>query len=145
MDEDIFAIVGVFGALSFVAYWFFHAIVRWREVGQQGRIMTMMIDRVGSGTEAAQVLESSAARSIFEKIADRRTVVLQRIMRAVQSGILLVFLGAAMFTLRPRFTGEEELAMLVLATLALSLGLAFLLAAGVSFSLSRRWKLIDES
>jgi hypothetical protein len=105
----------------------------------------MLVDRVGSGAEAVQVLESSAARSVFEKLVDRRTLVLQRILRAVQSGILLVFLGGALFALQPQFSGEEAQAMVVLGTLSLSLGLAFLLAAGVSFSLSRRWKLIDES
>ena len=143
--KGLAAIAGVFGSFCFVTFWFFQGILRWRETGQQTRIMTDLIARIGSGAEAAQVLESSAARSVFDKLVDRRTIVLQRILRAVQSGILLVFLGGALFTLRPRFTGEEELAMMVLATLALSLGLAFLLAAGVSFGLSRRWKLIDES
>jgi hypothetical protein len=75
---------------------------------------------------------------------DRRTLVLQRVLRAIQSGIVLLVLGIALFIVRPQFTGEGSLGLLVFGTLSTALGIAFLLAAAVSYMLSRRWGLLAD-
>ncbi len=90
-------------------------------------------------------LESSAAQSLFDRMVDRRTLVLERMLRALQSGIVLIVLGIAIFVIRTQFTDEEALAALVFGTLSLAVGTAFLLAGGMTYVLSLRWGLLKET
>lgn len=143
--EGLASIVGGLGLLAFVIWTLLHSILRWREISRDGQIMSQLASQVRGGDEAAKFLESSSVRSLFQRMVDRRTLVLERVMRALQSGIVLVLLGVAIFVIRGQLTGDDALAALVFGTLSLSLGIAFLIAAGASFALSSRWGLLNET
>ena len=144
--EDIVAILTVFGAIAFVMYTVVRGLVRAWELSRQARVMTRLVETVGTGADAAALIESPAGRALFDRMSDRRTLVLQGVLRSVQSGIVLTILGIALYLLRPAITDQDSrTALLVFGVLAAALGIAFLVAAGVSFLLSRRWGLLEPS
>jgi nitrate reductase gamma subunit len=142
--DDVFEIgVPIFG-MVFLFWAFFQAILRWREISRETQIMSQLVGQLRGGEEAVAFLESSSARALFDGMVDRRTLVLQRVLRALQSGIVLVVLGVAIFVIGPQATTEDAaVAALVFGTLSLALGIAFLLAAGASYALSQRWGLLE--
>lgn len=142
--EDLAAIVGVFAVIMFVVWTVLHSILRWREISRETQIMSHLVAQVRGGQEVAEFLESASVRSMFDRMIDRKTLVLQRVLRALQAGIVLVFLGVAILVIRGQLTGDDELAALVFGTLSLTLGLAFLLAGAMSYALSLRWGLLKE-
>ena len=144
--EGVVSIVGGIGLLCFVAWLLVHLILRWREISRETQVVSGLAAQVGSGDEAVRFLEAPSVQSLFERIADRRTLVLQRVLRAVQTGIVLLALGIAMFVARLqfRFSDDEAQVAGVLGTLAVSLGVAFLVAALASYLLSERWGLLKE-
>lgn len=147
--EDALAILVVFGVLAFIVVSFIRAVVRWRETGKQAAVMIRLIDTVGTSEDAGALLESSTLQSFVERAVDRRTMVLGRVIRAVQSGIVLLVVGATFFLIRSIAAGQdlagpdEYFGFTVLGTIAIALGVAFFLAAGASYGLSSRWGLID--
>ena len=112
---------------------------------RESQIMSQLAAQVRGGEEAAKFLDSSSARSVFDRMIDRRTLVLERVMRALQMGIVLLLLGVAMFVIRTQLADDEAVGALVFGTLSLALGAAFLIAAGVSYALSSRWGLLRET
>jgi hypothetical protein len=133
------------GVAAFVIWLLLKTILRWREISRETRIMSQLVAQVENAEEAARFLESSGVRTLFERMIDQRTLVLERVLRAVQAGIVLVILGIAIFVIRSQLTDGEAMAALVYGTLSCALGLAFLLAAGTSYALSVRWGLVKEA
>ena len=142
--EGVVAIIGGIGTVCFMAWLLVQCVLRWREISRETRVVSGLVTQVGSGDEAIRFLEAPSVRSLFERIADRRTLVLQRVLRAVQTGVLLLALGIAMFVARLQFPDDEVQVAGVLGTLAVSLGVAFLVAALASYLLSERWGLLKE-
>ncbi len=142
--DEIVAMIALAATTAFVAWWFLHSFLRWREISRETQIMTQLVAQVRSGEEAAVFLESSSAQALFDRMVDRRTLVLGRMLRALQSGIVLIVLGIAIFVIRTQFTDDEALAALVFGTLSLAVGAAFLLASGMTYVLSLRWGLLKE-
>jgi hypothetical protein len=147
--DDVVAIIAFFGTVIVFVVTLANLITRWREISQQSQVMTRLVDSVGSGEDAVTLMESPTLRSFVDRAMDRRTVVLGRVIRSVQVGIVLVVTGGALFGLRSTVAGaggadaEAYTGFTVLGTLALALGVAFFLAAGASYWLSSRWKLIE--
>jgi hypothetical protein len=144
--EGIVAIISVFGAGSFLVQGLVTAVVRAKQINRHAQVMTRLVDKISSPADTAAFLNSPAALRLFEGALDRRTLVLQRVLLSIQSGIVLSILGAAFFLIRTQVTDPDgQLALLVFGTLGLALGVAFLLAAGASYTLSQRWGLLREA
>lgn len=143
--EGVVSIAGAFATMTFIVWAFLQALLRWREISRESQIMSQLASQVRGGEEAAAFLESSSAQALFDRMMDRRTFVLQRVLRALQSGVVLSLLGIAMFVIRSQFAGDDAVAALVIGTISLALGVAFLIAAGMSYVLSSRWGLLKET
>ncbi len=141
--EGTVAIIGGIGMITFMAWLLVQFILRWREITRETQVVSGLVAKVGSADEAVRFLEAPSVRSLFERMVDRRTLVLQRVLRAVQSGIVLLALGIAMFVARSQLP-DDEVEVAVLGTLAVSLGVAFLVAALASYLLAERWGLLAE-
>lgn len=145
--DDAVPVIAFFGTVIVFMVTLANLITRWREISQQSQVMTRLVDSVASGEDAVTLLESPALRSFVARAMDRRTVVLGRVIRSVQVGIVLVVTGVTLFVLRSTVAGsggaDAEAGFTVLGTLALALGVAFFLAAGASYGLSSRWRLIE--
>ena len=87
MDEDVLMFGMLFGAMTFAFWVFLRSILRWREISRETQIMTQLVAQVRSADEAATFLESSSAQALFDRMIDQRTLVLERVLRAMQSGI----------------------------------------------------------
>ncbi len=144
--EDIVAIISVFGSLGFVTYTIVMALVRSKEIGRQAQIMTRLIESASGAGEASALLESPAAARLFGRLTDRRALALERVLLSIQSGIVLAIVGFGLLVIRTQVPETpNQVTLLVLGVLAITLGVAFLAAAGVSYTLSRNWGLLRES
>jgi hypothetical protein len=144
MDGTI-AIIFFFSTAGFVIYTIVTALLRSKEIGQQAQVMIRLVDQVGTAGEAAAFLESDAGRRWFQRLVDRRTLVLQRVLLSVQSAIVLGTVGVACLLIRTQVVeAEERFGLMVVATLGIALALAFLLAAASTYFLSQRWGLLED-
>lgn len=100
-----------------------------------------LLDRIGSAHEFGQFLGTEGGARFLDSLSIERGAPQQRVLNAVQTGIVSLALGLAFFMLAGGRRDEEE--FMVLATVATSLGVGLLLAAVVSFVLSRYMGLFD--
>jgi hypothetical protein len=148
MAEDvlvpIFGIIGVFGSTAFIAY----VILEMYRSRQRTRLMSefhqKLLDRVTSAQDLGVLMNSSGGDRLLASLsgpagAGPHT----RILRAVQSGLVLLTLGVGLFviawTIYP--TGRNELN--VSAAISMSLGTGLLLSAAAAYALSKRMGLMN--
>lgn len=157
MAEDLLEGIGVLVIMSSI-FTFFAWLVRvvldhrrWlRQSKTQVEAHAKILDRLTSHDDLLAYIQSPAGQRFLEsapiEIDGRQRPVntsLSRVLLAVQAGIVLVALGFGFTVLQGRF-GEAGKGFWMLSTLAMALGVGFLLSAGASYVISARHGLIAD-
>ncbi|HEY7169413.1 MAG TPA: hypothetical protein VH417_01130 [Vicinamibacterales bacterium] len=140
----------IFGSMVWIVYLIVSAI----RARQQTRLSTefhaKLLERIGSARELGELLNTEGGRNLLETlVVDRTPAPQQRILRAAQSGTVLVTVGigvwlALMVAVRdwPRGVGSG---VFVIASVIVATGAGLLLSAKVSHSISRNLGLLERS
>jgi hypothetical protein len=108
----------------------------------QAEAQSKMLEKLGSAEEIKAYLESDAGRKFFDSDALEQERPYRRILGSIQAGLILALVGLAVFLMHGRM-GAEQHEFAFLGSIALALGLGFLLSAGAAFLLSKSWGLIN--
>jgi hypothetical protein len=100
-----------------------------------------LIERIGSARELGEFLTTDAGARFLDSLAMERSTPQARILRAMQSGLVLLCLGLGLFTFlwwSPTLPAPVWDTVMLLATIVSALGIGFILSAGASYVLSQR-------
>jgi hypothetical protein len=124
---------------------------RWyRLLKVQTDMHAKMVDRFASSQEIIAYMESEAGKRFLEspkfdiQPSNSASFPFNRILWSVQVGLITTTLGGGLFFLRNRVPQEGEMPLLVFGTIAIMLGIGFLLSSAVSYILSKHFGLIEE-
>lgn len=146
----IFAIVAVFGSMTYVAYVVLEAFRLRQHARLTSEFHHKLLDRVGSAQELGVLLNTEGGAKLLSSWAARPKnggAPHARILRAIQAGFVLLALGVGLFAFvffSPSLPLDGTHAITIFATIGVSLGVGLLLAAGASYGLSRRMGLLDD-
>lgn len=147
MDEQMVGLIGsMFFMMSLLVLVGFIAWIRVRErtrtADLQAETVRRLIDKLGTSQEAMAYLESESGKKLLDSISPPpRTNPYRRILTAVTVGAVLVCLGFGLLVLTGLVPEGEEL--IRGAVILLALGAGFLIAAGLSYRLSKSWGLLE--
>ncbi len=122
---------------------------RWRKMVKiQSEMHGKLLEKFGTTQEMLAYMESEAGRRFLEsppfETEHKQAFPYARILWSVQIGLILAVSGTGLLFLRTRVAAEEAgAALLVFGTLCLTLGIGFLLSAGVSYLLSKSFGLLE--
>jgi len=123
---------------------------RWKNMlAVQTETHAKLLEKFGSSADMLAYMESEAGRRFLEppafEAAHRQGMGFPygRILWSVQAGIILALLGAGLMFLRGRVSVDADAPLLVFGTLGLTIGIGFLLSAGVSYAMSKSFGLLD--
>jgi hypothetical protein len=153
-------VIGSLFLLGFIAFlgtflWLVRIFARsrrWSRVFKlQSEVHGKLIDKIGSSQDLAVYMNAEAGKHFLEGAplptdCDGGHLVpsaAAQLLSSLQTGIVLVFLGISLFLVSPAF-GQMVTPTRVLGTLAMMLGLGFIVSAGVSWVLARRLGLMPE-
>jgi hypothetical protein len=114
-------------------------------------LQTKLLDRIGSGHELAEFSQTEGGQRFLQALSMEpgesrisKGMPVDRILGSIQKGVILALLGLGFLFLSLRYRMLDPGAFLftVVGVIALSLGIGFLVSAGVSYRLSRRFGLI---
>lgn len=133
--------------------WVFRAVLenrRWKNmVAVQSDTHAKLLEKFGSSADMLAYMESETGRRFLEppafEAAHRQGMGFPygRIIWSVQAGIILAALGTGLMFLRGRISADADAPLLVFGTLGLTIGLGFLLSAGVSYAMSKSFGLLE--
>ena len=147
----------VFLTVAFTLGWLVKYIVghrRWlRTTKIQTEVHTRLLERFSANEELLAYVQSPAGSRFLQAppaTADipngsGMSAPFTRILWSVQAGLVLAVAGAGMLMIRRHLLEEVSQMLLVIGTLALSIGIGFALAAIASYMLSNRLGLFDRT
>lgn len=140
----------VFGSFIWAIYLVVSAIRSRQQMRLSSEFHTKLLERIGSARELGELLNTEGGRSLLQTLViDHAPAPHQRILRAAQSGTVLVTIGvgtwiALMLAVRdwPRGVGS---AVFVVTSVLVATGAGLLLSAKVSHSISKNLGLLDRA
>lgn len=144
MQDYIIGIVVVssFIASSFVVWTIATTIRRIKRDRRRYETQSKLLEKFGSSAELLEYLSSEPGQQFLESTELERSSPHGRILKAMQAGILALFVGCALLMLRDQL-GEGVEGALVFGSLLVALGLAFLVSSALSYKLSSAWGLLS--
>ena len=147
MDVTPVLIVGVvFITTAWVISIFVEAFRHRAQVRAAAEFQGKLLDKIGSTQEFGEFLNSAGGTRFLDSVRiETEAGPHVRVLRALQSGIVLSLLGVGLFVLMSarQLPYDAEDGMAVFATLALATGVGLLIAAGATFAMSRRMGLMN--
>jgi hypothetical protein len=152
--KDVLIVLVLFPTVFGSTVWIVYLIVSAIRARQQTRLSTefhaKLLERIGSARELGELLNTEGGRNLLETlVVDRTPAPQQRILRAAQTGTVLVTVGigawlALMFAVRDWPPGIGS-GVFVIASMIVATGAGLLLSAKVSHSISRNLGLLDRA
>jgi hypothetical protein len=133
-------------AMIVLIVWLAH-LSRKHLIHEQAELRRRLLDKFNSGQELTQFLATPQGQSFIKEleIGGRMRSAKHRILGSIKTGIVLLLLGAGFLVLQRYISGRHEFEVIIPAVILLALGVAFLIAAGVSYWLSKKWGIFEES
>ncbi len=144
MNEDLIVLPALFAMFCWIFWVIFTSVRRYKTAKLQAGVHTSLIEKFGSSQDLLVYVQSDAGKRLVDSLGVDHSSPFSRIFLALQTGVILIPLGLGLLFLRGRVAGTEE-GFLVFGTLLLTLGIGFLAAAGVSYTLSKSLGLLDQA
>lgn len=156
MAEEIIGGIGVFVIISAVIsffVWVVRTIIdhrRWLRLSKvQVEVHSKVLDRLSSHDDLLAYIQSPSGRRFLDSApfevggpARPSSAALTRVVWSLQAGIVLCAVGVGFLVLGRTALSEAAQGLSIISTLALALGLGFVVSAGVSYTISTRHGLI---
>lgn len=136
----VLAILSVFGSVSFLIWVNVDGLRRRQQLRVMEAFHNKLLDRISNGKELAEFMDSPGGTKFMDSISTERTHPAQRVLRAVQIGIVLCAAGMGCRVISWQSTLVERDAtegFAILGILLLSVGIGYLVSAGATFGLGR--------
>jgi hypothetical protein len=147
MGSEIIIIPAMCFMVGFIVYILVEGSRRRQQVKALTEFHAKLLDRLGSAKEFAEFFTSDAGARFMELMSSREGGAPQmRILRSMQTGLVLLALGVGFFIMLDMRTFQIEAAdgLMVMATAATSIGVALVISTGLSYLLSKRMGLIGQ-
>ena len=149
MDVDVLIPLGLFTWFGFTAWVIVEGFRRRQQLKVQAEFQCKLLDRMGSAQELNALFNSEGGTKLLASFESPRRgwAVHARILRALQSGLVLLSLGIGLFLLLGNRSAwidtEAKDGLALFGTIATALGVGLLLSATGAYALSRHMGLLS--
>ncbi len=144
MNPELVVTVSIPSLIAWVTWTIFSTIRRYKIAKLQAEIQSKLLDKVASSQELLAFAQTEPGREMLASLKVERISPYSRIIGAMQTGIVMTFVGVALLSLRGHVQGASE-GFLLIGTLITVLGLGFGVSAAASYYLSKSFGLLNES
>jgi hypothetical protein len=146
MNSDLIVAFTLPGMFSWFAWVIFSTFRRYKIARLQADVQSRLLERIGTGEDLLAYAQTDAGRQLLESLKVERVIShapFNKIIGALQAGIVLFFFGCAMLWLRGHVAATNTDGFTVFGALSIAVGLGFGFSAAASYYLSRSFGLLD--
>jgi hypothetical protein len=139
MNNEAVFFFSFFGMISFVVWVIVNGWQRRQHVKLVTDFNNRVLERLGSMKEFSEFLHTDGGDRLMRVLTAERgaTAPRDRILRAVQSGVVFVAVGLGLSFVAWRTIGDEHEVLTVISAIVLSLGVGLMLSSAASFWVAR--------
>ena len=143
ISENFLIMINMMVVFSFF-YSSFLAIMGWKRLKIRDEFQRKLLDKFASGEELAKYLGEGKGTKLFDSAMDEKiSPTRDKIMSSLTKSVILACLGAGFFLVSNLYAVEESQAFGTMGIISVALGVGFGLATFISFTLSRKWGIIN--
>jgi hypothetical protein len=147
MGEEVIIVPSLFLMIGYVFYVVANAFTRRQQLRSTAEFQAKLLDRMGSVGEFSQFMNTEGGQRFLGAVSSEPPggSSQQRVLRAFQSGIVMVCLGLGIFLYLSGVRVETDTYESIgfVGTVSAAVGMGLLISGYVSLKLSRRMGLID--
>lgn len=141
ISENFMIMVNMAVAFTFFA-WVFKVILEWRRLRHKSELHHKLVEKFGSAKELTEFLETDGGNRFLRSLTINGLAPKEKLLASVSRGVVLTFLGIGLFVLGQIFVGEMRF-FNAFGIIAIALGIGFLVSTFISFTLSKKWGIIN--
>jgi len=148
MAEDILIPLGGMVLSGWIIYTIIAGIQNWHQRRTQAIFQSKMLDKIGSVNDLGTFLNTDAGTRFLKSLTGEMASPQMRILRGAQSGVVLASLGLGLYIygwFSPEVPAEVINTTNAIATILFALGVGFLIAAALSYRLSKQMGLLADN
>jgi hypothetical protein len=148
MGSEIIIVPSAFFMLGYIVFVIVDGYRRRQQTKVYTEFHSKLLDRIGSAKEFGEFFGSPAGDRFLSALSSSDAAAPQlRILRSLQTGLVLLALGIGLFLLtnQREFSLDAMDGLMVTATAATAIGAGLVLSTAMSYVLSKRMGLIERS
>lgn len=123
--------------------WVVWALLEWRKTRHKSQLQNKIVDKFQSVQEFNDFLQSKEGNTFLNFIKFNGLAPKEKLLSSLSKGVILVTLGIALILVGQIFT-EEMKYFIAFGIVFIALGVGFLISTFISYTLSKKWGIIDE-
>jgi len=142
-DYESMVMIITFPLLIAFWAWIVWIILEWRKMGQKSKLQSKIVDKFTTVQEFNDFLQSQEGNKFLNFLKFNGLTPKGKILSSMSKGVILTALGISLVIIGQIFT-EEMKYFLAFGIVSISLGVGFLIATFISYTLSKKWGIMDE-
>jgi predicted phage tail protein len=119
------------------------AILEWRKTRYKSQLQSKIVDKFQSVQEFNDFLQSKEGNKFLNFMKFNGLAPKEKLLSSLSKGVILIMLGIALIVAGQFFSGEMRY-FTASGIVIIALGVGFLLSTFISYTLSKKWGIIDE-
>jgi hypothetical protein len=142
-SEDV-ALIAILPLTILFWAWVVWAILEWRKTRHKSQLQNKIVDKFQSVQEFSDFLQSKEGNKFLNFIKFSGLAPKEKLLSSLTKGVILVTLGIALILVGQIFA-EEMKYFIAFGIVSIALGIGFLISTFISYTLSKKWGIIEEN
>jgi len=142
MSEDIFLTIVAFPLMFALIGWLIWSILEWFRMRNKSQLQNKILEKFTTVQEFNDFIQSEEGNKFLKFISYNGFAPRQKILSSLSRGIIISFIGVSLILIGQIFPGEMKY-FLAFGIIFIALGLGFLVSTFISYTLSKKWGIID--
>jgi hypothetical protein len=140
-DEDVMMLI--FLPFMFVfGGWLFWSILEWLKMRHKSQLRNKILEKFTTVQEFNDFIQSEEGNKLLNFLSNNGPSPRQKILSSLSIGVIITFVGISLILIGQIFQ-EEMKYFLAIGFVLIALGLGFLVSTFISYTLSKKWGIID--
>ena len=143
MSEDTFIMLVVFPLMCVFMGWLLWIILEWLRMRHKSQLQDKILEKFTTVQEFNDFIQSKDGDRFLKVFSHNGSAPSQKILSSLSRGVTISFIGVSLILIRQGFP-EEMKYFLVLGAILIALGLGFLASTFISYTLSKKWGILEK-
>jgi len=141
-QEDIVMAFIFFPVLFIFGGWLVWSIMDWLKMRHKSQLQNKILEKFTTVQEFNEFIQSEEGNKFLKFLSYNDSTPRQKILFSLSKGVIITFIGISLILIKQIFP-EEMQYFLAIGIVLIALGLGFLVSTFISYTLSKKWGIID--
>lgn len=143
MSEDTFLTLIGFPLIFAFMGWIIWIVLEWLRMRHKSQFQNKILEKFTTVQELSDFFQSEKGNEFLKYVSHNGSAPRQKILASLSRGVIITFVGISLILIGQIFPDEMKY-FLAFGVVFIALGLGFLVSTYVSYTLSKKWGIIEK-